>query len=88
MRGGYKIINFKNIPFETGGATMMIEGLYNEIESNFNKAILISGLNIDNIEINEMYINPISLGGTYRFHLNNTKSVIVTDADAVSVVNE
>lgn len=87
MRGGYKIINFKNVPLETGGATMMIEGLYNEIESNFNKPLLISGLNIDNIEINEIYVNPISLGGTYRFPLNNNKSIIVTDTDAVSVVN-
>lgn len=87
MRGGYKIINFKNVPLETGGATMMVDGIYEEIEGNHHKAIMISNLVLDGIEINETFVNPIIAGATFRLPLNNNKSIIITDADAVSVVN-
>lgn len=84
MRGGYKIIDFKNVPLETGGATMMIKGIHDTIEGNFGKAIKCSGVNIDGKEMNEFYSNPTLSGTDFKITINN-KTITITDVDGVSV---
>lgn len=86
IKGGYKIIDFKDVPFETGGATMMIEGIYDTVEASYRKPLLLSGLNIDGIECNDVYATPTLSGSNYVFTAYG-KTITITDTDAVSVVN-
>ena len=85
IKGGYKIIDFKDTPFETGGATM-IEGIYDTVEASHRKPLLLSGLNIDGIERNDVYATPTLSGSNYVFTAHG-KTITITDTDAVSVVN-
>lgn len=85
IKGGYKIIDFKDTPFETGGATM-IEGIYDTVEASYRKPLLLSGLTIDGIERNDVYATPSLSGSNYVFTAYG-KTITITDTDAVSVVN-
>ena len=86
IKGGYKIIDFKDKPFVTGGATMTVEGIYDTIEVSYRKPLLLSGLNIDGIERNDIYAMPTLSGSNYVFTAYG-KTITITDADAVSVAN-
>ena len=83
---GYQIINLRDTPFTTGGATMMLEGIYDQIESNNRKPILLDGIVIDNIERNAVFTQANINGSNYEFNVYG-KKIIITDTDAVSVVN-
>ena len=84
LKGGYKIIDFKGTPLETGGATMMIEGIHDSIESNYRKPLLLSGLNIDGVEKNDTYASVEVVGGNYQFNVYG-KLITVQDTDAVTL---
>ena len=86
IKGGYKIIDFKDTPFVTGGATMMIEGIYDTVEASYRKPLLLSGLTIDGIERNDVYATPTLSGSNYVFTAYG-KTITITDTDAVSVAN-
>lgn len=86
IKGGYKIIDFKDTPFETGGSTMTIDGIYDTVEASYRKPLLLSGLNIDSIERNDVYATPINLGNDYVFTAYG-KRIKITHTDIVSVVN-
>lgn len=85
IKGGYKIIDFKDTPFETDGTTM-IEGIYDTVEASYRKPLLLSGLTIDGIERNDVYATPSLSGSNYVFTAYG-KTITITDTDAVSVVN-
>lgn len=53
-KGGYKIINLKDIEITTN-ESVHIDGIYEAIEST-NKAILLSGAVVDKIELDDFYI--------------------------------
>lgn len=45
--GGYKILDFKRKPVEYGGDDAVeIDGIYEAIEGNYDKALLVSGLSV------------------------------------------
>lgn len=86
IKGGYKIIDFKDTPFITGGVTMMIEGIYDTIEASYRKPLLLSGLTIDGIEREDVFATPTLSGSNYVFTVYG-KAITITDTDAVSVAN-
>lgn len=83
---GYQTISLRNIPFETSGATMMLEGIYDQIEGNNRKPILLDGIVIDDIERNAVFTQAVVNGSNFEFNVYG-KKIIITDTDAVSVVN-
>lgn len=86
IKGGYKIIDFNEAPLKTSGGTIMIEGIHNTVEASYRKPLLLSGLNIDGVEYNDVYVDPSISGSNYVFTAYG-KTITITDADAVSVVN-
>ena len=86
MKGGYKIIDFKDAPLTTGGSTITIDGIYNAVEVSYRKSLLLSGLNIDSVERNDVYATPTISGGNYVFTAYG-KTITITNADAVSVTS-
>lgn len=86
IKGGYKIIDFKDTPFETGGATMMITGIYDAIEGSYRKPLLLAGLIIDGKELNDAYAIPTVNESNYVFTVYG-KTITIQSTDAVSVAN-
>ena len=81
---GYQIISLNNTPFETGGATMMLEGIYDKIEANNGKPILLDGIVIDGVEKPAVYAERNTNGSNFVFDVYGVR-ITITDTDAVSV---
>lgn len=86
IKGGYKIIDFKNSPLTSGGEAVTIEGIYDTVEASYRKPLLLSGLKIDGTERNDVYATPTLSGSDYVFTAYG-KTITITNADAVSVAN-
>ena len=48
-KGGYRIVDFRNVALTTGAAAVTIEGVYEAVANIYGKATLISGLIIDGV---------------------------------------
>lgn len=66
IKGGYKIINLKNVAIDTENGTTLT-GIYNDIENNYRKPLLLSGVVIDGVEKADTFINVIVSDGNYTF---------------------
>ena len=86
IKGGYKIIDFNDAPLTTGGSTVTIDGIYDTVEGGYRKPLLLSGLNIDGTERNDVYATPTISGSNYVFTAYG-KTITITNADAVSITN-
>lgn len=84
IKGGYKIIDFRDTEFETGGATMMLNGIYDSIEGNYRKPLLLAGLNIDGKEYNDTFAEVAVNESQFIFKVYG-KVITITDTDAVSI---
>lgn len=83
LKGGYKIIDFKDINLVTGTAST-IAGVYDAIESNYRKAILISGIVIDGVEKADTFVDLSIDNANYTGTLYG-KTLTITKADLVTV---
>lgn len=83
---GYQIISLRDTPFYTNGATMMLDGIYEQIENNNRKPILLDGIVIDDIERPAIYADRQIVGTSFVFDVYG-KRITITDTDAVSVSN-
>lgn len=82
-RGGYKIIDFRDVNITTGtGAT--VSGIYESIEKNHRKAILISGITIDNVEKPDCFVDCEVSGSNYTFTAYG-KTFTITAEDKVTI---
>lgn len=86
IKGGYKIIDFNDAPFTTGGETITIDGIYDSVKLSCRKPLLFSGINIDGIKRNCVYVIPLISGSNYVFTAYG-KTITITNADAVSVTS-
>lgn len=78
IKGGYKIINFKNIPLNNESKTV-IKGIYESIENSYRKPLLFSGVNIGGIIYPDMFIQAIITSARYEVVMNNVKLYITSD---------
>lgn len=83
LKGGYKIIDFKDINLVTGTAST-ITGVYDAIKSNYRKAILISGIVIDGVEKADAFVELTVNTSNYVGSLYG-KTLTITNADKVTV---
>lgn len=81
--GGYKIIDFKDINLVTGTAST-IAGVYDAIESNHRKAILISGIVIDGVKMADSFVELSVVSANYTGKLYG-KTLTITKDDKVTV---
>lgn len=81
-KGGYKIIDFKDTNLTAAGVT--IKGVYAAIEDNYRKAILISGIVIENVEMADCFVDLHISSGSYVGTLHNY-TLTITAADKVSI---
>lgn len=86
IKGGYKIIDFRDYPLTTGAVAVTIDGIYDTVEASYRKPMLLSGLTIDTTEHSDTFAQPTISGSNYVFTVYG-KTITITDADAVSVAN-
>lgn len=92
MRGGYKLIDLKNINLNPSGDAIKVPGIYDAIEGSF-KSIVISNYKIDGVDKPERAIvfgshdnNTFDGFISYDSVENNTVNLHVTSEDLVSLV--
>lgn len=86
IRGGYKIIDFREVeltPYEG----LKIEGIYDSIEGSYNKPLMLSGINIGGTVYSDRYCSPYLSGTAFVFDLSydtTTIKIKVEDTDVVT----
>lgn len=82
-QGGYHIVDFGSTNISsTEGAT--IKGIYESIEGSLTKAILISGVVIDNVEHRDTFVDVTTGDNAYTFSAYG-KSFSISSEDAISL---
>lgn len=87
IKGGYKIIDFKDTPLTTGGSAMMITDIHQAIEGSYRKPLLLAGLTIDGVEKNDTFAFPEVNEGAFVFNVYG-KTITVQDTDAVTITDQ
>lgn len=82
VKGGYQILNFNDTDFRVD-IPMEINGIYDKIEGT-RKAILISGLIIDGVELHDFYATPKVVGSSFVFDVLGY-NVEISDIDIITV---
>lgn len=85
IKGGYKLVDFKNISIEPDAASAtVIAGVYDAIESSYRKPIIITGLVVDDVEHADVWCNLISGSGAYTGMIDEYL-LTITDDDEITL---
>lgn len=84
MKGGYQIIDFRGVDFTVGTATK-VDGVYERIEGNYNKALLIENFSIGGVEQNATWVVETTNSANYVLIGLSGYNITVTNADNVTV---
>lgn len=66
-KGGYKIVDLKDINITT--TTQVIKNIYDEIRTSYRKVILLSGLTINNVKFNDIFVKAVPVGSDYLINV-------------------
>lgn len=86
-KGGYKIIDFSNAPFDGTQKPVAIPGIHESIEST-NKRTVVSGLTIKGVEYDDFDALFVAIATGFNAKVTAGSKVIditVTTADAVII---
>lgn len=87
MRGGYKIADFKNQAFTSGGSVNM-PGMFEEVSSPYKKPVMVEGLKIGETAYAGFYSVFLADNDNLTAQAtigSNTVTITVTPEDAVTV---
>ena len=85
IKGGYKLIDLKDNKLTVGGNGVTVKGIYNSVESSYNKPLILTGINISGIERNDVFINFANDSGNYVANISVTEKITITNADLVTI---
>ena len=85
IRGGYKLIDLKDIKLTVDGNGVTVKGIYNSIENSYNKPLILTGINIGGVERNDIFIDFAVNSGNYVANISATEKITITNADLVTV---
>ena len=90
IKGGYKLIDFKETNITVGGDAVTIAGVYNAIESAYRKQIVITGLTIGGVEHRDVFCNLEHGENVYHGLLGMTANnkilfIAITNENAVTI---
>lgn len=81
MKGGYKIINFEDANLTETPVT--INGIYEAIEHNYRKPLLLAGLVLDGVEKSAVYATATATENQFTFSVYG-KTVTVKNTDEIT----
>ena len=82
FKGGYKLIDLHNVNLKTGVGTT-INGVYDAIKSSYRKPIILTGVVLGSVEINDTFVNVTIDNGNYKMTVP-TGVIVVTKSDLVT----
>lgn len=92
IKGGYKLIDLKDskLTVKGDGATVKgngvtVKGVYNSIKNSYNKLLILTGINIDDVERNDIFIDFTFNDDNYVANISPTEKITITKADLVTV---
>lgn len=90
IKGGYKLIDFKETNIVVGGDAVTIKGVYNAIESAYRKQIVFTGLSIGGVEHRDVFCNLEHGENVYHGLFGMTANnkilfIAITNEDAVTI---
>lgn len=87
IKGGYKLIDLKDSKLTVSGDGVTVKGIYNSIKNSYNKPLILTGINIDDVEKNDIFINFAYVSGNYVANISATEKITITNADLVTVAS-
>lgn len=81
-KGGYKIIDFKD---KNLTSSPTIDGIYDSIENNYRKPLLLSGLVIGGVEKASVFAIATLSSTSFVFSNIYGYNITITDEDGVSI---
>lgn len=84
MRGGYQILDLNDTNLVSGNGKT-IGGIYDLIEGNYRKPILLSGLVIDGIEQADVFVQFTVSEDSFKTEIAQG-SIVITDDDTLSYI--
>lgn len=84
FKGGYKIVSLLGIAIALSMESTTVSGIYNRIESSYRKPILLSGIVIDGVEKNDVFVVPQLDGTSYVLENVYGLDIIIDDEDGVT----
>lgn len=85
IKGGYKLIDLKNNKFTVDGGGITIVGIYNSIETSYNKPLILTGINIGGVERNDIFVNLVDNSGNYVANISSKETIEITKDDLVTI---
>lgn len=87
VKGGYIIVDLKGVDF-TSGTPEIVEGAYKAASNPWNKAVLISGLQVAGVYYPDIFIPLVPNAGTYEGGAvfgGNTFTFSIASDDSVTI---
>ena len=85
IKGGYKLIDLKDSKFTVNGGGITVKGIYNSIENSYNKPLILTGINIDGVEKNDIFVVFSDVSGSYVANISATEKITITNKDLVTI---
>lgn len=87
LKGGYKIIDFKKNMLS--GESVIIPGIYEDIEENYDKVLIASGVGYDSAIYNDeiIAVDVDESNWVIKFH-NGDLIITITDDDEVTIAEK
>lgn len=86
-KGGYKIVSLMLVSLMAGMETATIEGIYERIESSYQKPILLSGIVVGGVEKNDVFVQPVVEGNEYVLENVYGLDIHVNSDDEITIGN-
>lgn len=94
MKGGYKLIDFKNVEFSETTKTIIVDGILNNIANSHNKMTVIHGFNYNGVVYSDTPITflPVVIEGVLSgaqgaaFIGGDLFQIIVNNSDQITVI--
>lgn len=80
LKGGYHIVDFKENNITSTGVTIL--GIYDSLEHNYNKPILVTGIVLESVPQVDCFVNLMVANTNYTFTAYG-KTFTIDEADLV-----
>lgn len=87
MKGGYKIIDFKNIPLSDSEHPALVPDLRATLDENYNKAVLLTNVVLGDTKMDDCF-STVVLKSNNRIKLNSYDGYITVDANSYAHYTE
>lgn len=84
IKGGYKIIDLRDKNLTTTSYAY-VKGIYEDIESNYRKPLLLSGITIEQVEKADAFVTFTHNGNAYSTSIYG-HTITISDNDQITII--